>query len=422
MSHTILTFITRVTPERHDELQGVLERVQASVPDGPDLPFSALKRLHFASLVLFEDEEFGPYLVFEHNFDGPLEEYLTDLYSHAGECLHQIYRCCEGYTDSDPRDREQIIAYLRHHVIRPNAYHIGNVGRTADQIQRERALRDGLEEVLDGWVQNGQTNVAPEAIRRQLQATVSARPEGSWALKQQPRQTPAEKIEPWLKIGAVAVGGLALLRVAWRWLLPAAAAWVVILRWKEMTDPSDPGLAPTAKIQQLTSREDQILQNHLASLIHVKPGLFRRATLRVVLWATNLIARTATHGKLSGIPSIHFAHWSLIDNGRRLLFLSNYDGSWENYLDDFIDKASTGLTGIWTNTVYFPRTWFLICGGARDGIRFKAWARQAQTYTAAHYSAYKDLTVQAIDRNSAIRDGLSGELQEPAIREWLRLF
>ncbi len=71
----------------------------------------------------------------------------------------------------------------------------------------------------------------------------------------------------------------------------------------------------------------------------------------------------------------------MIDDGRRLLFLTNYDGSWENYLDDFIDKAALGLTGIWSNTLNFPRTRFLVLGGARDEKRFKAIARKTQAYT-----------------------------------------
>jgi len=96
----------------------------------------------------------------------------------------------------------------------------------------------------------------------------------------------------------------------------------------------------------------------------VKPGPFRRATLRGVLWLVNVVARTQDKGKLTGIPSIHYAHWSLIDNGRRLLFLSNFDGSWENYLDDFIDKSHYGLTGIWSNTASFPGAHLLFLKGA----------------------------------------------------------
>jgi len=141
----------------------------------------------------------------------------------------------------------------------------------------------------------------------------------------------------------------------------------------------------------------------------------------LVLWAVNLLARArATHGELSGIPSIHFAHWSMIDSGRRLLFLSNFDGSWENYLDDFIDKASTGLTGVWSNTLNFPRTYFLIFGGAKDGPRFKAVARDGQSVTNAWYSAYRDQTVQGIDNNSTIRENLLKPLDKAKAAELLQ--
>ena len=123
-----------------------------------------------------------------------------------------------------------------------------------------------------------------------------------------------------------------------------------------------------------------------------------------------------------GIPSIHFAHWSLIDDGRRLLFLSNYGGSWGNYLDDFIDKASTGLSGIWSNTTDFPPTRFLVLDGSRDGPRFKSFARSKQSATRVWYSTYPDLTVQNIDHNSAMREDLFTPLDETAVRSWLHRF
>ena len=64
------------------------------------------------------------------------------------------------------------------------------------------------------------------------------------------------------------------------------------------------------------------------------------------------------------------------------------------------------LTAVWSNTVDFPRTQYLINGGATDGPRFKAVARDSQTVTNAWYSAYRDLTVQGIDNNSTIREEL----------------
>ena len=94
----------------------------------------------------------------------------------------------------------------------------------------------------------------------------------------------------------------------------------------------------------------------------------------------------------------------------------------ENYLDDFIDKASTGLTAIWTNTVGFPKTSWLIKEGARDGSRFKANARDKQTATNVWYSSYQQLTVQAIDNNSRIREDLFARLDDAATRAWVRRF
>jgi hypothetical protein len=99
----------------------------------------------------------------------------------------------------------------------------------------------------------------------------------------------------------------------------------------------------------------------------------------------------------------------LIDNGRRLLFLSNYDGSWQNYLSEFIDQASVGLTGIWSNTVGFPKTRFLIFGGARNEQEFKTFVRNEQVLTTVWYSAYPTLSVENVWDNFEVRQVLATE-------------
>ncbi|HEY0371349.1 MAG TPA: hypothetical protein VGD79_05080, partial [Thermoanaerobaculia bacterium] len=98
---------------------------------------------------------------------------------------------------------------------------------------------------------------------------------------------------------------------------------------------------------------------------------------------------------------------------------SNFDGSWENYLDDFIDKASKGLTGIWGGTIGFPRAHYLLFGGATNGSRFKAIARNKQVPPRVWYNAYPALTVDAIANNSAIRRDLFATLDADAARLWL---
>ena len=105
-------------------------------------------------------------------------------------------------------------------------------------------------------------------------------------------------------------------------------------------------------------------------------------------------------GYLDTINTIHFARWVLLPGANRLMFFSNYGGSWESYLEDFIAKAASGLTGVWSNTEGYPRTRWLFLDGARDGDRFKRWARRQQVPTLFWYSAYPDLNTARIRINS----------------------
>jgi hypothetical protein len=135
----------------------------------------------------------------------------------------------------------------------------------------------------------------------------------------------------------------------------------------------------------------------------------RFATLYVVLRVVDFLGRYYwDHGALHGIRTIHFARWFLVEQGRgrRLIFLSNYDGSWENYLGDFIDQAASGLTGIWSNTIGFPDAKWLILAGARRELKFKRWVRRCQIKTQVWYSAYPHLSVANVQNNSMIRRGL----------------
>jgi len=406
MIQTILTFIAKVKVDQVGNLSAVLDQIGANPETNRYVAFRSLKRLHFASFVLHNSSktpEYGPYLMFENNFDGVLEDYLPDLHDQAAPGLHHIYSCCQDYFVNGPTDRQGMLNYLRKHVVYPNAYHIGNTGRSVDRILRERELRNVLEKCADSLF-NPQ-NTSPVGVLSILQKYVRSDTRWAWISPVGPRQTVAQRVVAWFKLIFIYALAIVLLPI----LLIPALVWFVVLRYKESTDSVQSDIANSTNVQKLMEKENRTgsVQNHMASITVVKQGWLRRSTLRFVLWAVNLQARArATHGVLSGIPSIHFAHWSMIDEGQRLLFLSNFDGSWENYLDDFIDKASGGLTGVWSNTVDFPRTYFLFWGGATDGPRFKAVARDGQTATNVWYSAYWDQTVQGIDNNSSIREDL----------------
>jgi hypothetical protein len=422
MKQTILTFICEINPEKRRKLLELFNQIQANPEANPYVPFAALKSLHFASFVIIDDIHYGSRLIFENNFDGPLDAYLGELTRHAGAGLHEIYGCCLEYP-AGPYAVENLISFLRGRVVRPNAFHVGNVGRSVQRIGQESWLRRRIEDHLDKITAHASTVPASaDSLRGDIQAFTRSDPDLAWAEVSQGRQTFVERAVPWIKIIITAIAGLVLLPI----LIPVGIVWLIILRRKEKRDSEDFQnnfqFVSDAHIQGLVGREDYFVQNHLASVTLVKPGWFRRFTLRVVLWLARLLARTSNKGELAGIPTIHYAHWSLIDKGRRLLFLSNYGGSWGSYLDDFIEKASPGLTAIWSNTVGFPPAKFLAFKGARDGPRFKSFSRQSQTAAAVWYSAYPDLTVHNINNNSSIREDLYVPLAGDKIKEWLQRF
>lgn len=186
---------------------------------------------------------------------------------------------------------------------------------------------------------------------------------------------------------------------------PAIVSW---LRWLESEDSSqDAPPVDQRLLSEMARREDKIAHNHMGSVVLVKPGILRMALFRAGHKALHLLLRVrATDGYLASMRTIHFAHWAFVNNHSRLMFFSNFDHSWESYLDDFIEKAHGGLTLAWSSGIGFPPARFLVLDGAIHGRKFKAWARHSMAVNRFWFSAYPDLTVDQIERHVRIADGL----------------
>jgi hypothetical protein len=220
---------------------------------------------------------------------------------------------------------------------------------------------------------------------------------------------------------------------AWLLLLAAgvlASVLIVVaaLRHREQQDlrlhpPPDAKPDPVL-VRQLEAWEDCHLAgaDHMGSAVTIKPGKFRGFLIRFAMTALTLALRHwATDGYLQSMRTIHFAHWAIVDGGRRLLFFSNFDGSWESYLDDFIEKAHAGLTLAWGNCVGFPPPRYLLLDGAMQGRKFKNWARSSMTPSTFWYAAYPNLTVNQIMRQADVARGLcSPRLSGAAADAWVK--
>ena len=94
-------------------------------------------------------------------------------------------------------------------------------------------------------------------------------------------------------------------------------------------------------------------------------------------------------GTLSGLNTIHFARWVSLDDNKCTFFSSNYDGSLESYMNDFIDKAAWGLNAIFSNGDGFPPTAYLFCGGITDEKAYKRFLPTRQVPSRVWYGAYQ---------------------------------
>ena len=130
-------------------------------------------------------------------------------------------------------------------------------------------------------------------------------------------------------------------------------------------------------------------------LTPVKPG--GRVLLALVFWVGRHV--TATLRKLQALSFIHYARWAVIprfpdeDRGERLnhtylLFESNFNGTWDQYIDAFSEVVPARMKGIWGTSYGFP--------GPIPVEPFKRYIKDNE-YVANHYwSAYPGATTTEI--------------------------
>jgi hypothetical protein len=205
--------------------------------------------------------------------------------------------------------------------------------------------------------------------------------------------------------------------------LLGALPFLLVLRQRERTDAE---IFPRPTVQHeaaLAAIEDHEVSNQFSAFGSLKPGAFRLYLLRFLLFAVQYTTRHIyVRGRLARVGTIHFARWVLLDGNRRLLFASNYDGSLDSYMDDFINKVAWGLNLVFCNGIGYPRTDYLIVGGAKNEQAFKYYIRRHQLPTEVWYKAYPGLTALDLARNSRIRAGLErASMTDDEARRWIAL-
>jgi hypothetical protein len=414
-----LTIIAPVALEREAALQDVM-RVLAKNPAQNDvLAFGALRDCHFGRVLHLPasmdlaGKPISPQLILLSDCDGSAQQHLHKLVDVAGPGLDKLFGACVDYPQKpSPQTRLQ---FLQANTQQVKATYVHRPGRSVEQIRREAELHTALAAFV---ATRRLQNLSALATREQIIGHVRATGPLRWALDPAVGLDAKYRLRNALDLLSVPLGLITLGPL----VIPAALLLIALVRLQEQSDVSEHERPTLEHVRALTELEDLAAQNGFTAGGYVKPGWVRQAAVWSLLpaigWGTRHLF---TQDSLAGVKTIHFARWVPIDGGRRVVFASNYDGSLESYNNDFIDLVAWGLNLIFSNGLGYPRTRWMIFGGARYEQDFKDFLRKYQIPTPVWYSAYPQLTARNVERNAKIRTGLSGHMTEEKAQAWLAL-
>jgi len=415
-----LIIISPVKKDKVETLDEKLSVIRENLQQGTETEFKKVSTLHYGRWVILSRESFrdepavpvGTRLIFSTNFDGDKDNHLTELVTQLQKYIDNIYDCCEGYPAPDARTTESRKEYLKKYMVKTSAFFNGAPGRSVQQIHQEESLRTHVCNYINTQKWNGKTSA--KEIHGEIKKEIDSRPEFEWTK----HKAEVQGIK-WFNLVSYSL----LLLVASPLVITGALYLFLFHELWNKKQTLTLSQLDDKKVNELKKVEDLFPQNQFTQVAVLKPGFIRNLNFRIWMMRTRVLANNVfVHGKLLNIPTIHFARWVLFDNNKHVLFFSNFDGNWQQYLGDFIDQSGWGLTGIFSNTVNFPKTKFMITGGAYDEEHFLAWSRSTQIPTQVWYCPYPHLSIKNINNNTKIRNELRMDLNEEQARKFLKRF
>ena len=133
---------------------------------------------------------------------------------------------------------------------------------------------------------------------------------------------------------------------------------------------------------------------------------------RLFFWIAHL--RPATTAGLITLSLIHYARWVIIMPGQfpnlgngqpredakyaYMIFFSNFNGSWNQYVDSFSSAIPSGLNLFWFGSIKYPRSVPM--------LPFHRYITSNQIWTDYYYNAYPMATSNDVKSAKRVKDSL----------------
>ena len=399
MVQQALTVIAPIKSGEVEALERILEKSRRSIGESADAYFQKSPSTHFARFVILDDPDqaVDPHLLFTSNHDGSFNAYMQELVTTMGSEMDDVWQKCEGYSEGVALNATRFTEFIQKHSLKSQAFYIAYRGETVQSVLSAIKIRKRMDEILDFHGVGHKLKEVYDCLPDRLKSIADS------------SFVPEKKI---YQDNSTQAGSSGILDLLER---------IIGVKYED-NDPSDRlpiNHIQTARNEKSKLVEDAIVQNQMITLIAIKPDLKSKLLLRLILWLANRRA-AQSKGNLSGITTIHFARWAIVDEGilsqsnqSYLLFESNYDGSWDSYIDDFIQFASTRMNLIWGNCIDYSSR------GCKDAAWFKQHIRKHQFPAQVFYSAYPNLTVKNILNDLEFSYSAAQLFTQPDVKQFL---
>lgn len=332
---------------------------------------------------------------------------LREQGARAASLFDDLYRACRDYPEAGLEDPDAVAAYLLRHRADATTRHVD----FAYRFQPPEELREAVDVLRE-------VNQHLDARARLLAETPWRGGRGELPhlhreLRDVAKSVSSSILDPdWTRRlhetrNAAAAATLAYPVTRYLGSLPVVLA---LKAWLSLRGPKRPERAWSACAPELSAARspppphDAMVQHPMVHVARITGGPLAVKLVEVALRGVDRRLRRYVVG-MSHIQTLHCARWLLHSDGdggpHHLIFFSNYDDSWEAYIDSFVDHADVRrfLELIWSRTDGFPpktrghlprRTGW---GGWKQRLPvepFKAWLRGHEVPTRVWYSAALD--------------------------------
>lgn len=390
----MINLMAPIKKGQEEAVRKVLAEIQADLAGNRYIRFPDSKLLHFARFIITRHKE-GARLGFGATYNGPLSD-LTDEIVRIAPGIEEIWGKCEGWMGTN-----RFYDFAKKNSTPSGMIYYGFPNYTVDEIRQIRNVSEQMAEIA---------NRSPLALQSMIDSLEKT------------------KIKPTF-FGQLSRGwsewryGVA--QWARKTFLPPAQELVRAIGtvdtardWSRLTNNFKGDIERTKReldeILDLEYHENQYAQTTMTVVADIKPG--RTWILRALfLAAPPLLNYGWSRGDFAGVYSLHSFRFTLIDGGKRVWFMSNYNGSAENYFNDFIDKLNWGINAAYTHCLDYPE------GGMNQQDAFAYWIRVRQLPALVYYSAYPDENIFRTIRDLKVHKVLATNFDRDDVEEMFKV-